>query len=234
IMWVGPRVQKDIFDIIVKWRKWEFVVLADIVKMYRQIKINNDQKYQKILWRNSPEKIKNYKLTTVTYGTASEPYLATRFLVDIAEKFENQKISAIIRNDFYMDDLMTGADSVEEANKLIKLVSQELEKVGFNLRKWISNDLKILTTVEDTGDKLEKDRINWHFIPPAGPHFGDLKTLGLIWNPQADVFKYRVSKVSSDQLVTKRSILSFIATLFDPLGLLCPIITKAKIFLQEA
>jgi len=63
-----------------KWiflRKWEFVVSADVEKMCRQIKINyNNQQYQYILWRSSP----------VTYGTASASYLATRFLVDIADR----------------------------------------------------------------------------------------------------------------------------------------------------
>ncbi|XP_032569851.1 uncharacterized protein LOC116800206 [Drosophila sechellia] len=225
IMWVGPRVQKDIFDIIIKWRKWEFVVSADIEKMYRQIKIDNDdQKYQYILWRNSPkEKIKTYKLTTVTYGTASAPYLATRVLVDIADKCKNQVISAIIRNDFYMDDLMTGADSVEEANKLITLILHELQKVGFNLRKWISNNSKILTTVEDTGDNKVLNIIENECV----------KTLGLKWEPQNDLFKFSVNCNDESKNINKRVVLSTLAKIFDPLGWLAPVTVSGKLFIQK-
>jgi len=149
IMWVGPRVQKDIFDIIIKWRKWEFVVSADIEKMYRQIKIdNNDQKYQYILWRNSPkEKIKTYKLTTVTYGTASAPYLATRVLVDIADKCKNQVISAIIRNDFYMDDLMTGADSVEEPVLINTVLNDKIDDPIYELIERYSSIEKLIRII---------------------------------------------------------------------------------------
>jgi len=148
-MWVGPRVQKDIFDIIIKWRKWEFVVSADIEKMYRQIKIdNNDQKYQYILWRNSPkEKIKTYKLTTVTYGTASAPYLATRVLVDIADKCKNQVISAIIRNDFYMDDLMTGADSVEEPVLINTVLNDKIDDPIYELIERYSSIEKLIRII---------------------------------------------------------------------------------------
>jgi len=68
IMWTGYRVQKYTFDIILKWRRWPYVVSADIEKMYRQINIaESDQELLHVLWRDSPKnKIKDYKLTTVT------------------------------------------------------------------------------------------------------------------------------------------------------------------------
>jgi len=68
--------------------RWQYVVLADIEKMYRQINIAKSDKYLHILCRDSPKnKIKDYILTTVTYGTALAPYLAKRALADIGDKF---------------------------------------------------------------------------------------------------------------------------------------------------
>lgn len=45
---------------------------ADVVKMYRQILIEENQTaLQRIVWRNHPaEDIKTYELLTLTYGTA--------------------------------------------------------------------------------------------------------------------------------------------------------------------
>ena len=55
--------------------------------MYRQVRIHeDDRKLQRILFRRSPEEpLKTFELLTVTYGTASAPYLATRCLQQLAE-----------------------------------------------------------------------------------------------------------------------------------------------------
>ncbi|GFX63701.1 uncharacterized protein TNCV_1701811 [Trichonephila clavipes] len=63
---VGPKLQKDIFEILLNFRIPKIVFTVDIEKMYRQILVaDEDQKYQKILWRNnSDENIRTYKLKT--------------------------------------------------------------------------------------------------------------------------------------------------------------------------
>lgn len=50
------------------------------------------------------EPIRQYKLTTVTYGTASAPFLAVRTLMEIGNRCKDQKIAKRIKEDFYMDD----------------------------------------------------------------------------------------------------------------------------------
>ena len=136
-MSTGPKLQKDIYDIILKWRLWKYVVTADVEKMYRQIKVaEKDQGYQHILWReNRKEAIKEYKLTTVTYGTASAPFLAVRALFYIADNCPNKNIQDIIKEDFYMDDLLSGADTIHECETIQQEVSSQLSTYGFNLRK---------------------------------------------------------------------------------------------------
>ena len=55
--------------------------------MYRKMRIHeDDRKLQRILWRRSvDEPLRTHELSTVTYGTASAPYLATRCLQQLAE-----------------------------------------------------------------------------------------------------------------------------------------------------
>ncbi|XP_026482273.1 uncharacterized protein LOC113389456 [Ctenocephalides felis] len=78
----GPKLQQDLFSILIRFRFHLYVFVADIVKMYRQIRVREaDQYYQLIPWRTSPEsEIEVFKLTTVTYGTACAPFLAIRCL----------------------------------------------------------------------------------------------------------------------------------------------------------
>ncbi|XP_046808376.1 uncharacterized protein LOC124420211 [Lucilia cuprina] len=87
ILHTGPRLQEGLFNILLRFRKHRYVFSADIEKMYRQIRISEaDRKYQIIFWRWNPdETIKTYAFKTVTYGTASAPYLAVKCLQKIAD-----------------------------------------------------------------------------------------------------------------------------------------------------
>jgi hypothetical protein len=82
LLQVGPTVQDELYAIVVRFRTHKIVMTADIAKMYPQVAMHPaDMDLQRILWRYSQdEPIQCYKLTTVTYETASAPYLATRCL----------------------------------------------------------------------------------------------------------------------------------------------------------
>ena len=118
--------------------------------MYRQINVDRrDTHLQRILWRNTPEEsIKTYELTTVTYGTAAAPFLATRTLHQLAldERKQFPIAADIIINDFYVDDVITGADTLEELNAIKQQLVSLLALGGFNLHKWSSNCENFLKT----------------------------------------------------------------------------------------
>lgn len=147
-MFIGAKQQDDLIDILIRWRKHKVVFKADIEKMYRQIALDaEDQKYHTVVWRNSPnEAIKEYQLNTVTFGTAAAPYLATRTLKQIAWDAEQTDPigSAVIENDFYVDDLISGADSLQNAIVARDQVIKNLTKGGLTLRKWTSNSPEFL------------------------------------------------------------------------------------------
>lgn len=77
---VGPKLQMDLANLLIRFCTFEFVLTADIVKMFRQVEIHpDDRKYQKIVWRYSPKKpICTYELIRVAYGQAVAPYLSVR------------------------------------------------------------------------------------------------------------------------------------------------------------
>ncbi|XP_075210613.1 uncharacterized protein LOC142317967 [Lycorma delicatula] len=118
---IGPTVQQDLFSIILRFKVHNYVITSDITKMYRQILVTQkDSNLQRILWRKNPEQdLTHYALRTVTYDTTSASFLATR-LVQIANDNNYQFPNACraVLNDFYVDDLITGADSVHEIKQL--------------------------------------------------------------------------------------------------------------------
>lgn len=224
---VGPIIQQDLFSILVRFRKYKYVISADVEKMYWQVSINPSQRcLQKIVWRSSPtEPLQEFELNTVTYGTASAPYLAIRCLyqlgLDCAES--HPLVSKIICNDFYVDDLLSGTDDLDEAKYLCRTLSQIVSQGCFKLRKWISNNKDIFVGMQDND------------IHPKLHQLGskeNTKTLGIMWNCQEDVLMYRISKSDQSQ-PTKRSVLSETAQVFDPLGVLSPVTIIAKIYLRR-
>lgn len=80
IQFTGPALQNDLFSIILRFRQYKYVACADIEKMFRQILVHENQRnLQLILWREtSSEPISVCRLNTVTYGTASAPFLSIR------------------------------------------------------------------------------------------------------------------------------------------------------------
>lgn len=224
---VGPTIQNDLFAIIIRFRTYRYVITADIEKMYRQINISpKDRDLQRIFWRANPtEPLETYTLNTVTYGTASAPFLAIRCLHQLAldEGTSYPKAAKILKNDFYVDDLLTGTSTKEEAIKRQKQLTILLSKAQFNLRKWRSNDHSVLNSVSNNANQNDILTLDKHEL---------LKTLGLYWNSNFDTLQYVVT--SKPQIkVTKRTILSIIAQIYDPLGLIGPILTSAKIIMQQ-
>jgi hypothetical protein len=111
-----------------------------------------NQDVQRILWRYSPEDpIQEFNLTTVTYGTASAPFLATRCLKKLADDNQEPHLRAarVLRNDFYVGDLLSGTSTLEEAIKVQKEVSTLLQTTGFTLRKCASNHSTFLDTIPE-------------------------------------------------------------------------------------
>lgn len=140
VMKRGPNLQQDLQALILRWRQYQFAYTADIEKIFRQIMISEDhQQYQKIIWRESPySPLREYQLTTVTYGTKAVPFLAMRTLKQLA-KDEGYKFKSnagkVLEEDMYMDDLISGSHSLESAKQLQQDLIQLLKSEGFNLKK---------------------------------------------------------------------------------------------------
>ncbi|KMQ91804.1 hypothetical protein RF55_8288 [Lasius niger] len=174
----GPKLQTDLPSIITKWRLHRLVFTADIAKMFRQIWIDpRDLNYQRILWRDrKTNEITGYRLRTVTYGTASAPYLAIRVLHQLAEdeKDNYPEAAVLLRENFYVDDVLFGAENQETARRLREQLSALLAAGGFHLRKWASNCPALLANMPRRDHELA-------FTDNKGDQ--KVKVLGLIWNP---------------------------------------------------
>ncbi|GBO28884.1 hypothetical protein AVEN_13783-1 [Araneus ventricosus] len=116
-----------------------------------------------------------------------------------------------------MDDVLTGEDNLIKAKDMQQQLISLFDRGGMELHKWSANNQSLLC------DEMKESDYSFS---------KETKTLGILWKPQPDCFGFNLI-IEKSEVCTKRAVLSQIARIFDPLGLLGPIITKAKIFLQK-
>ena len=61
----------------------------------------------------------------------------------------------------------------------------------------------------------------------------NVRTLRLLWNNGSDMFVYKTTLKPCHKAFTKRTVLSVIADIYDPLGLLGPVVFLYKRFMQQ-
>ncbi|XP_073952862.1 uncharacterized protein [Choristoneura fumiferana] len=198
--------------------------------MFRQTFVHpDDRKYQLILWREDPSHdVQVYELNTNTYGLRSSPFIAIRTVLLLADDWEvshpNSHAAHVMRRDIFVDDILTGADSVAEAQQLKQELIALTGSAGYELRKWSSNSRELLRDLPEEYCELP------HSFDTEDKSF--IKVLGVQWDPVSDSMAYQIN-VPLGHPPTKRSVLSTIARLYDPCGYCAPVIFRFKIFLQS-
>ncbi|XP_073956544.1 uncharacterized protein [Choristoneura fumiferana] len=223
ILLVGPNVQDSLFSILIRARQYKYLLTGDIEKMYRQVLVDEDDRHlQLILWReNESQPIQTLILNTLTYGTASASYLSTRCLWQLGEEQNDELIKNIIQKDFYVDDLITGSNDLKQLIHIRNSISEALSSGCFNLRKYKSNCQSILENIEN--NKQDNFTIS-----------ESSSTLGLGWNPCSDTLHFPIKHCTiQNKEITKRVIMSNSFKIFDPLGILSPVVIIPKIMLQR-
>lgn len=228
---IGPPILQELRTVILRWRVHKIAFIADVEKMYRQIKVKKEHTdYQRIIWRSNPNgPIEEYRLLTVTFGTSCAPYLAIKTLRQLAidEGFLYPDARKAILTDFYMDDLLTGSHTETEAIEMKEQITRILILGGFKLQKWSSNSENFMKEVNKDRQVKETQTIDIS-------QKEKVKTLGVTWSIKDDRLSIPKQRLTlNEEPMTKRRVLSEIASLFDPLGWIAPSIVLAKIFMQK-
>ncbi|KAL1448490.1 hypothetical protein WDU94_002724 [Cyamophila willieti] len=167
-------------------------------------------------------KFPNFEKNFRTFKICS--FLAQRVVQQlVSDEGDNfPRAAQVIASSIYVDDVVTGADSVQTACALKEELTSLMGKGGFELRKWASSHLEVLADLP--GDMCE----SVHSLGDTD----SLKVLGAQWSPSSDSFFYSVKPGEMSNL-TKRKILSVIASTYDPNGFLSPVTVWLKIFMQQ-
>ncbi|XP_043469599.1 uncharacterized protein LOC122503206 [Leptopilina heterotoma] len=181
---------------------------------------------RRILWIDEDQQEVPYQLTTVSYGTKSVPFLAVRVNLQLIEDEGHQFPLAVpvLTNGRYVDDIYGGADQLEELIPIAQQTEELLNRGGFPLAKWQSNHPDLVKIIAPEQKSQQTHSFEYNIT----------KILGLSWCTQDDCFKFTTQPTTqSTERITRRTILSEVAQLFDPLGFLSPFTIRAKMLLQD-
>ena len=230
ILLVGPTVHSSLIDVLLRFRLHQIALTADVSKMYRAIElVDSDRDLHRFVWRSDPDNpLQDYRMTRVIFGVSASSFAANmsvkRSALDHTVEFP--KAANAVETAFYVDDCLTGTDSVEEAIDSHHQLLNLFTKGGFLLRKWNSSHPKVLCHI----DPELCDVQSTHFIPSPDEY---TKALGIQWNGNIDHFRPTVSSLQDTDNMTKRALVSDITKTYDVLGWFSPSIIKAKILLQR-
>nr|XP_018906843.1 PREDICTED: uncharacterized protein LOC109036879 [Bemisia tabaci] len=230
VLYTGPKLQASIIDLVIKFRSHRVAFKTDLCKMFRQILIRpEDRQFQHILWQPTDDgPVMDYELLTVTYGTGSAPFLANRTLKQLVldeNKDFSEAACRVVDEDTYVDDSLSGADSIPEVIELRDELYQLLSRGHFYPRQWASSHPEALAGLPEADIALPSESVSFDKYAE-----NSLGVLGLKWTPMTDTFSY--NKVEFNFKTTKRTILSDIARIFDPLGWVTPCVLLEKLIIQ--
>ena len=217
----GSKLQRNLFDVLLRFRRQPVAVVCDIAEMYLRVGIaTEDKPYHSFLWRgiDTNRQPDIYEFDRVVFGVNSSPFQAQLVLQHHAKKLYHDfpMAAETILNATYMDGSMDSVSSEEQGIELHRQLSLLLTNAGMHARKWLSNSSKVLSEILIQDRKFEVD-LDREGLPST-------KTLGVWWSADDDVFTFKENAPGEDMSYTKRNF---------PIGLLAPNTVRAKLLLQE-
>ena len=221
----GPVLLQNLCGILLRFRLYKIGIVSDIEKAFLQVGLQKSERdVTRFVWLKDHDQpivnedtIQEFRFCCVPFGVISSPFLLGATVEAHLDSY-SLEITDKIKNDIYMDNVITGANSVSEATDLYSQSKTIFNAASMNLREWMTSSVEVNMTISPN-DRADRK---------------DMKVLGLAWNASKDTFAIQDSKHVKENLkVTKRNVLKEIASVYDPLGLLCPVILRGKVLLQN-
>ncbi|XP_026082522.1 uncharacterized protein LOC113058643 [Carassius auratus] len=252
ILLKGPDVLNPIRAVLLRFRVGEHAAIGDITKMYNSVWLEEQEVHvHRFLWRDSPEdEIEDYAVVRVNMGDKPAgciAQVAMRETAKLPQFSEMKEERRVIEEDSYVDDLLTSHNDPHRLNKIQEGVEKILRTGGFYLKPWIR--------CGQSGRREETKSRTMTLTLPNQLREEDNKALGVGYLVQEDKLFVMVSinfssrkkkmrteidltegevEVKTPNPLTRRVLLSQIAGLYDPIGLVTPVKQKGVILVRRA
>ena len=231
----GPDILNPLLGVLCRFREHPIALMCDVEKMFYRFKVNPEcRKFLKFLWwknGNLSDEPTTYEMTVHILGAVSSPGCANFALKKIAE--DNKDICTemtynFLNRNFYVDDGLISVASTKQATRIVQESMVVCSNGKLRLHKFVSNSRKVLECVPQS----ERATSILNYDLELG-HLPTERALGVSWCTETDQLQFKMNGPKMMEARSRRQILSVIASLYDPLGLLAPFILVGKVVLQQ-
>ena len=234
-METGPALQNLLWNVLVRNRLKPIALSADLKQAFLHVVIRaDDRDVLRFHWikNKNPSDIEVLRSTRALFGLVQFPFLLAgtlkqhlnslrkRYPADVAE----------IEKCLYVDDIISGGCTTDEVSSLKETTVSMFEAAKFQLHKWHSNESKLESSEEDSD--LQGNNQPSYAKQQLGVRSDETKLLGLPWNRSNDTLA--VGFPTKPAETTRREILRFLASIYDPLGIVSPVTLVGKMIFREA
>ena len=212
-MYTGPALQPQLWDILVRARMSAHLLIGDLQKAFLQIGIAKEDRDAFRFLFNINNKEEHLRFARIPFGAEASPFIlgaTLRYYIDQHRDIYEATVKDLIENT-YVDNLMTTGHCKEHLEKFKIEATDILERGKFPVHKWES-DIK----------ELESEGMQ-----------NPSKILGHKWDKENYSIEIQIPK-QTDEIITKRSVLSMLGSIYDPLGLMSPTPAVGKQIYREA
>jgi hypothetical protein len=230
----GPPLQPLLHNVVVRSRLCPIGLSADVKQAFHadvkqafhQIWIQpKDRDVFRFFWISDLDHkdIVTLRFTRVPFGCVSSPFLLGATLQEHLSALEQKypETVAELRNDLYVDGVISGGTCEQQVTKVKEEAKEIFDQGGFTLHKWHCS-------VASLEEPENNDSEQTYAKESLGTKTGEAKILGLKWNKLKDTLAVDFTSCKAMQEYTKRGILRDMAKVYDPLGLVSPVMLEAK------
>ncbi|XP_063829264.1 uncharacterized protein LOC135078664 [Ostrinia nubilalis] len=227
----GPDMLQSLLGILMRFREGQIALNGDIREMFPQIKIREeDRDCQRYIWHSPDGHLTEFRMSSLIFGASASPftaiYIKNRNAKDFQDKYPNAAESII--RDHYMDDFLGSCDDLDTAARLAADVQFVHQQCGFEMRSWVSNAPEALKFIPVELHKTNTTDVDLN-LDGGAQKKADVRVLGMHWNPRDDTFGFKIDiDIPLPSKFTKRQVLRDLMRVYDPLGLLQPIVTRER------
>ena len=221
-----PDLLRYLVGIVFRFREHEIAMTADIESMFLQVAVPKEEcKCLRFLWRDQPsDTLGIYEYTRHVFRAKSSPSCANYGLQQSGRdnKVEFPEASFTIDRNFYMDDLVKSVDTPQQAIECYRQLVETLKRSGFTLKKWASNCPEVTENIP-LENRLEANEVMLNAEPTSS------SILGLAWKTDQDCIQVcRGPNEECPSEKSQRMVLSFVSSVFDPMGIFAPITMRMR------
>jgi len=226
----GPDLTNSLLGVLLRFRREPVAIAADIQQMFYSFKVEEKHRnFLRFFWYrdNKPNMpLAEYRMCVHVFGNSPSPAIATYGLRQSVRNRDND-VREFVNKNFYVDDGLTSLPTESKAIDLLKRTQEALAESGLKLHKIVSNSKDVMRAfpAEDLAKDLKDVNFDSSDLPTQ-------RSLGVTWDLEADAFKFNIL-LSGKKGTTRRSILSEVNSIFDPLGFLSPVTIEGKLILRD-